>query len=583
MNKIIYLTYAFVLGLCFSSVSSYAEEEQDGGHRGGEFAYRSVSPIGEWGIELVSADESGSVPFCAVYQTYTDNYKIFISLNPLNAMKMLVEIPDFEGINGQSYDIMAITEDGSVRIFEGQVLQDASFDMAFSRGDDFFEKLQDTRFLDMNIGDRSIHFQTPRISQVAQDLQACVDGDMLVAATQEPQQEEMAGQGGAMPDAMMLEWERLMQSKREGIALSMDDQILLDSLKRKIGILEREKESLRKSLSVERAKNLNEAKENIGAQVNVENYKEKISILEKHLWDDENIPAKQLYENQEKIKKLEEIIENSKGQEESVKQDHVDLMNEYEALKARYAVIESSFAEWRAVEEASSPVQNLKPTPDELALIKRENDKLFEENIMLRKQSQQVAPWIEKEHVVKSPMVQDIEKMPVTAVNRSFSPPIDAPVKDITTQSDVREPSRPVLFETKVIEVNKPEEVNEIQPQLDILWSEAVAAPSVVPAQVKTPVGVQEEKIKTPINTPVVENNAPVKIEKPRVVSRPPQVSSDTAAPSRLFRAPSNIEQRRSSPAVLEEGGTPIPSTLNENHFLDLQRKLLEKKSDESQ
>ncbi len=252
-------------------------------------ASRTLSSSEAWKLQLVSADEGKGVPFCAIYRTYEQGYELFLSMNPLGAMKVLVKLAPGQFISGKAYDVFLITDDGYEKAFQKKEVYQDSIDLGMGNDKKFVDSLGKSKTLSVKIDDALLDFKVPDMNKALQDLDYCISGgDLgpaegagLYDAPKSPEKKDPAAMAQQYDHTQsLLIGEASIPAPAGGDRLTIDEKGLLESLKKKMAILEKEKELLRAQLTNYRQEELSGLKEQMVTTQSAKKYEEKIAVLE---------------------------------------------------------------------------------------------------------------------------------------------------------------------------------------------------------------------------------------------------------------------------------------------------------------
>lgn len=343
-----------------------------------------------WKLQMVSAEEGQGVPFCAIHKEYESQYELFLSMNPLGAMKILVRLMPGQYISGKAYNVILSLDNGYKKEFSKKEVYQDSIDLGLGKDPGFSESLAQAKTLSLQIEDRTIQFNVPDMGAATKDLEYCISGGEMtndaaaMGLYDKPNKAKLENPKDTKAQIdktqTLLMGEERAPSSPKGSQLSIDERDLLESLKKKMVVLEREKESLRAQLTDYRQEELTGLKEKMVTNQSVNDYENKTRILE------------------EKIKELEQLksptscaapipakVEQSSLGNGSDAQKAVALEAEVSSLRNQVSALQQEKIDLQAQQaNKSGAVANssgqLKSMETEIAALKEESAKLQQSN-----------------------------------------------------------------------------------------------------------------------------------------------------------------------------------------------------------
>lgn len=256
----------------------------------------TMTTKGPWNLRIFSADEAQGIPFCTIYNEFNKDYTLYISLNPMHDMKIILRAPKDAFTIGRSYNVVVSLDDDVEKSFSGVKTVENDLDITLYKGEPIFDKLASASKIAFAIDDASLTFQVPDLPAAIGDLKACIDGRSLVPPEQAASAIYTDNKKAPVDRKTLTDSYKEAQSLVIGhgtpvapiasaVKLSLNERDLLESLKKKMSLLEMEKETLRAALAEERQKNLASLKGSIDVSSDQISCHNKLSLLEKKVND----------------------------------------------------------------------------------------------------------------------------------------------------------------------------------------------------------------------------------------------------------------------------------------------------------
>ncbi len=271
--------YRLSFFLMFLLVSTPAVLEA--GEKGKDLQF---SALGEWKLHLAETSET-AIPFCTLFRAYEEEASVYVSTNALGSTKTVFGLPPGKYISGKSLETR-LRAGEYAQSYTSAEIQDDLLELKIGQPELFFNGLSEARNITLTIEGTDLTFRTENTSANVRDLQHCATGGELQPVRPAPlfssrdMTRSLSWLDGGQPED-----ERFNQEGPSSNAtrMSVDEKELLESLKKKIIILEREKEALREKLVETRQDQLFELKQEIQATYAEDSYKNKLEVLRQQL------------------------------------------------------------------------------------------------------------------------------------------------------------------------------------------------------------------------------------------------------------------------------------------------------------
>lgn len=269
---------------------------------------KALLPLAEWDVQAFPAEKDGVEGFCTLYRPYEGGVNFFLSLNRTAAAKVLFDLPASLGKTALPQDAVFSIGGAYARLFEGKQIVDQSIDFSFDAGGPLLNAIPGARTLSVSLGDTKLLLDIEGMGSSVRKLLACAKGEgplslvpaSLAAPNPLPMPRPAEGEKPSKASLSLSEKKDLVPSsapvdealstniplfpldekeeqtssaeqepegqKEEPVlspkevslanvpveTLSLSERELLENMKRKLMILEKEKEALRAELSAYR-------------------------------------------------------------------------------------------------------------------------------------------------------------------------------------------------------------------------------------------------------------------------------------------------------------------------------------------
>lgn len=248
-------------------------------------SYVSLQPTETWNVQSYPPEKDGEVPFCTLDKAF-GGYRLLFSMNKEYPAKIILSVPADVYPADKKYDIRLVGDSKAEQKFAGSKPVDGYFTLEIEKDAPALAALRSARSVKFLINTTLLEFQTTDLPQAMENLTNCINGgeaptpvveapvtstaimpvptaaaavpvapEPVISAVPEP---VIAAKVSPMQDYLEEKQTIREVAPAESPApviqpdMTSSERDLLKSLKKKVGILEAEKESLRVALAQQR-------------------------------------------------------------------------------------------------------------------------------------------------------------------------------------------------------------------------------------------------------------------------------------------------------------------------------------------